>query len=64
MSGDASLLDGEIRPAGAYINEYQGYMSEEDKAAIRAQALSVIKNFRVTAAVSCRRRRIGPRSTA
>ena len=46
MSGDASLLDGDTRPGGAYINEYQGYMSEEDKAAIRAQALSVIKNFR------------------
>ena len=24
MSGDAGLLDGPIRPAGAYINEYQG----------------------------------------
>lgn len=46
MSGDASLLDGAIRPAGAYINEYQGYMSEEDKSAVRAQALEVIKTFR------------------
>jgi 4-hydroxyacetophenone monooxygenase len=46
MSGDASLLDGAIRPAGAYINEYQGYMSEEDKATVRAQALQVIKTFR------------------
>ena len=46
MSGDASLLDGAIRPAGAYINEYQGYMSEEDKAAVRARALQVIKTFR------------------
>ncbi|CAA0088335.1 4-hydroxyacetophenone monooxygenase [Halioglobus japonicus] len=46
MTGDASLLDGAIRPAGVYINEYQGYMSEEDKAAIRAQALEVIKAFR------------------
>ena len=46
MSGDASLLDGAIRPAGVYINEYQGYMSEEDKAAVRAQALEVIKAFR------------------
>ena len=31
MSGDASLLDGPLRPAGVYINEYQGYMTEEDK---------------------------------
>ncbi|MFT4519120.1 MAG: 4-hydroxyacetophenone monooxygenase [Halioglobus sp.] len=46
MSGDASLLDGPLRPAGVYINEYQGYMSEEDKAAVRAQALEVIKIFR------------------
>jgi len=46
MSGDASLLDGDIRPAGVYINEYQGYMSEEDKAAVRAQALDVIRAFR------------------
>jgi 4-hydroxyacetophenone monooxygenase len=46
MSGDASLLDGTIRPTGIFINEYQGYMSEEDKATIRVQALQVIKAFR------------------
>jgi len=46
MSGDTSLLDGDVRPAGVYINEYQGYMSEEDKAAVRARALEVIKTFR------------------
>lgn len=46
MSGDASLLDGAIRPTGVFINEYQGYMSEEDKATVRAQALQVIKDFR------------------
>ncbi|MGB1142384.1 MAG: NAD(P)-binding protein, partial [Halioglobus sp.] len=46
MSGDTSLLDGELRPAGVYINEYQGYMSEEDKAAVRAQALEIIRAFR------------------
>jgi len=46
MSGDTSLLDGPIRPAGVYINEYQGYMTEEDKAAIRSQALQVIRDFR------------------
>jgi 4-hydroxyacetophenone monooxygenase len=46
MSGDTSLLDGPIRPAGVYINEYQGYLSEEDKAAVREQALEVIKAFR------------------
>jgi 4-hydroxyacetophenone monooxygenase len=46
MTGDASLLDGELRPAGSYINEYQGFMSPEDQAAVRAQALEVIKAFR------------------
>src|SRR6056297_745041 len=46
MSGDTSLLDGPIRPNGVYINEYQGFMSEEDKAAVRAQALQVIRAFR------------------
>ena len=46
MSGDTSLLDGEIRPTGAFINEYQGYMSDEAKATVRARALEVIKAFR------------------
>ena len=46
MSGDAGLLDGPIRPAGAYINEYQGYMSEADKAAVRDRAFDVIRRFR------------------
>ena len=46
MSGDARLLDEEIRPTGVFINEYQGYMSEEAKATVRAQALEVIKAFR------------------
>ena len=46
MTGDTSLLDGAIRPAGVFINEYQGYMSEEDKATVRAEALQVIKDFR------------------
>ncbi|MDE0952371.1 MAG: NAD(P)/FAD-dependent oxidoreductase [Halioglobus sp.] len=46
MSGDTSLLDGVIRPTGVFINEYQGYMSEENKAVVRAQALEVIKTFR------------------
>ena len=46
MSGDTSLLDGELKPLGAYINEYQGYMNEDDKATVRKQALEVIRNFR------------------
>ncbi len=46
MSGDSSLLDSELRPMGLYINEYQGYMSEEAKASVRTQALTVIRDFR------------------
>ncbi|WP_372809780.1 flavin-containing monooxygenase [Litorivivens sp.] len=46
MSGDTALLDGAIRPLGVYLNEVQGYMSDEDKAAVRAQALEVIKRYR------------------
>jgi len=46
MSGDSSLLDGVLRPGGIFINEYQGYMSEDDKASVRTQALQVIKDFR------------------
>ena len=36
------ILDGPIRPMGLFLNEVQGYMSEEDKAAARALALDVI----------------------
>ena len=46
MSGDASLLDGPLRPQGLFLNEVQGYMSEEDKAAARQLALEVIKDYR------------------
>ena len=34
MSGDPSLIRGELKPAGLFLNEVQGYMSEEDKAAV------------------------------
>ncbi|MCZ6830841.1 MAG: NAD(P)/FAD-dependent oxidoreductase [Gammaproteobacteria bacterium] len=46
MSGDASLLDGDIKPMGVYINEFQGFMDEESRAAIRARALQVIQAYR------------------
>ena len=45
-SGDASILDGPLRPQGLFLNEYQGYMGEEDQAAARAFALDVIKDWR------------------
>lgn len=46
MSGDASLIRGALRPAGLFLNEVQGYMSEEDKAAVRALALPIIADYR------------------
>ena len=46
MSGDPELIRGTLRPAGLFLNEVQGYMSEEDKAAVRALALPIIADYR------------------
>ena len=46
MTGDPSILRGAHRPAGIYLNEVQGFMSPEDQAAVRAQALEVIRAYR------------------
>ena len=46
MSGDTALLDGPLRPAGLFLNEVQGFMSEDAKAAARALALDIIGDYR------------------
>lgn len=46
MSGNPELIRGALRPAGLFLNEVQGYMSEDDKAAVRALALTVIAEYR------------------
>jgi 4-hydroxyacetophenone monooxygenase len=46
MTGDPSILRGERRPLGSYINELQGFMSPEDQAAVRTEALDVIRAYR------------------
>ncbi len=46
ITGDASLLDGEIRPAQAVMGEHQGSLSEEQQAEVRAHALEVLKAYR------------------
>lgn len=46
MSGDPELIRGALRPAGVFLNEVQGYMSEQDKAAVRELALPVIADYR------------------
>ena len=40
------ILDGPLRPAGIFLNEVQGFMSEDDKAAARALALDIISDYR------------------
>ena len=34
-----AILDGSLRPQGLFLNEYQGYMSPEDLAAVRELSL-------------------------
>ena len=46
MSGDPALIRGTLKPAGLFLNEVQGYMSEDDKAAVRTLALDVIADYR------------------
>ena len=46
MSGDNSLLDGEIRPNTAILGEIQGFLPMEQRDEIRRQALEVIKRYR------------------
>jgi 4-hydroxyacetophenone monooxygenase len=46
MTGSDALLDGPLKPAGLFLNEVQGYMSEPDKAAARAVALEIIRDYR------------------
>jgi 4-hydroxyacetophenone monooxygenase len=46
MSGDIELIRGRLRPAGLFLNEVQGYMSEDDKAEVRRLALEVIRAYR------------------
>jgi len=46
MTGDAAIIRGEHRPVASFLNEVQGFMSEEDQAAVRAQALEVIRDYR------------------
>ncbi len=46
MSGDPELIRGRLKPQGIFLNEYQGYMSEEDKAEVRKIALDIIRDYR------------------
>src|SRR3954471_17500871 len=46
MSGDPQLIRGRLKPAGLFLNEVQGFMTEEDKAEVRTIALDVIREYR------------------
>ncbi len=46
LTGDPSWIRGDLHPQGIFLNEVQGYMSEEDKAEARRRALSAIVAFR------------------
>ncbi|MGB3482078.1 MAG: NAD(P)/FAD-dependent oxidoreductase [Mycobacterium sp.] len=46
MTGDLGLLDGPVKPAGIFLNEVQGFLSEPDKATARALAFDIIREYR------------------
>ena len=46
LTGDPEWVRGELRPAGLFLNEYQGFMDEEAKAEARRRALHVILGYR------------------
>jgi 4-hydroxyacetophenone monooxygenase len=46
MTGDPSYIRGPIRPHGLFLNEVQGYLTEDEKAEARRIALDVIRTYR------------------
>jgi 4-hydroxyacetophenone monooxygenase len=46
LTGDPSWIRGDLKPQGLFLNEVQGYMSEDDKAEARRRALDAIRAFR------------------
>lgn len=46
LTGDPSWIRGDLRPLGAMLNEYQGYMPDEAKTEVRRRALPAITAYR------------------
>ncbi len=46
ITGDPVWVRGDIKPAGLFLNEYQGYLDEDTKAEARRRALPAILEFR------------------
>ncbi len=46
ITGDTSLLDGPIRPKQAALGELQGYLTDEEREALRRQAVPALAAYR------------------
>ncbi len=46
MSGDASILDGDLRPVMCFLNEMQCAMSPDAQAEVRRRALAMLRDYR------------------
>ncbi len=46
LTGDPAIIRGDLRPAGLFLNEVQGYLSEEDQERARALALDLLIAYR------------------
>ncbi len=46
ITGDVELIRGELKPLGLFLNEVQGFMSDDDKQAVRDLALPIICAYR------------------
>ena len=46
VSGDTGILRGVIRPGRATLGEAQGFLSDDEKAEVRKQALNILKDYR------------------
>jgi 4-hydroxyacetophenone monooxygenase len=46
LTGDPSWIRGDIKPHGIFLNEVQGYLTEDEKADARKRALRAIIEFR------------------
>ncbi len=46
LTGDLSILDGDIRPAAAVLGEVQGNLTDQQKAEVRRRALAALLDYR------------------
>ena len=46
MSGEASILDGDLRPVMSFLNEMQCAMSPDAQAEVRRRALAMLREYR------------------